>query len=151
MERVQNGRTDGEKEDGQNAVREEERKGEEGGKRSGHIADRQSKYLPRRNVGIRPLRARVRLFGKAYGGPSKWPLPADGWARRWSVKSTASSSRRYPLPLLRYTLLLLPSTVHVSPRSYTHFRLAFPGELVQLRVSRGYRVITAVYSAGRIL
>lgn len=50
-----------------------------GGKRSGHIADRQSKYLPRRNVGIRPLRARVRLFGKAYGGPSKWPLPADGW------------------------------------------------------------------------
>lgn len=51
----------------------------EGGKRSGHIADRQSKYLPRRNVGIRPLRARVRLFRKAYGGPSKWPLPANGW------------------------------------------------------------------------
>lgn len=49
------------------------------GKRSGHIADRQSKYLPRRNVSVRPLRARVRLFGKAYDGPSKWPLPADGW------------------------------------------------------------------------
>lgn len=51
----------------------------ERGERSGHIADRQSKYLPRRNVGVRPLRGRVRLFGKAYGGPSKWPLPADGW------------------------------------------------------------------------
>lgn len=49
-------------------------------KRLGHIADRQSKYLPRRNVGVRPLRARVRLFGKAYGGPSKWPLRADGWS-----------------------------------------------------------------------
>lgn len=48
------------------------------GERLGHIADRQSKYLPRRNVGVRPLRARVRLFGKAYGGPSKWPLRADG-------------------------------------------------------------------------
>lgn len=50
------------------------------GKRLGHIADRQSKYLPRRNVSVRPLRARVRLFGKAYGGPSKWPLRADGWS-----------------------------------------------------------------------
>ena len=49
-------------------------------KRLGHIADRQSKYLPRRNVGVRPLRARVRLFGKAYGGPSKWPLRVDGWS-----------------------------------------------------------------------
>lgn len=50
------------------------------GKRLGHIANRQSKYLSRRNVGVRPLRARVRLFGKAYGGPSKWPLRADGWS-----------------------------------------------------------------------
>lgn len=43
---------------------------ESAGERSGHIADRQSKYLPRRNVGIRPLREQGFVsLGKLMAGP----------------------------------------------------------------------------------
>ena len=105
-------------------------------KRLGHIADRQSKYLPRRNVGVRPLRARVRLFGKAYGGPSKWPLRVDGWSMDGLQKSTVSivSSLFYPLP---------PTSSYLSSillSSDTIYRPSCP-----IRCVKRYRIIIAVY------